>query len=243
MTDWYGDLRVEPDTAVLAKANAAVQRLGTTALLETSIGTSPLMSFVEWLAGVEQAHYLLLDHPDETAALFAAMHRVLLRTTEIVLAQCPADLFYFIENTSTTLISPEQYRLHCLPILGEYARMGQQAGKLIGLHMCGHLKALLPDLAKLPVAAFEAFTTPTVGNTTLRDGRLGCPVTCLIGGTNAALWLRPADEIIAQIKADLDSLPHHRGLVITSGGMMPPACAPATIRAVCEWVRQYPARW
>lgn len=243
MTAWYEDRHVEPDAAAVAKAAERVSQSGGTALVETSIGTSPLMTFVEWLAGVEQAHYLLADHPGEIEELFAAMHRALLRATEIASAKSPADLFYFIENTSTTLISPEQYRRYCLPHLAEYARLGQQAGKLIGLHMCGHLKAILPDLAKLPVAAFEAFTSPTVGNTTLLDGRRACPATCLIGGTNAALWLRPAGAIIAQIEADLKALPHHRGLIVTSSGVMPPACAPATIRSVCEWVKQYPACW
>ena len=51
---------------------------------------------------------------------------------------------------------------------------------------------------------------------------------CLIGGTNAALWTRPAVEIIAQLATDLDALPHHRGLVVTSAGVMPPCCAPDT---------------
>jgi len=32
------------------------------------------------------------------------------------------------------------------------------------------------------VAAFEAFTSPTLGNTTLLDGRTACPDKCLIGG-------------------------------------------------------------
>jgi len=81
-----------------------------------------------------------------------------------------------------------------------------------------------------------------VANTTLLDGRSACPDKCLVGGTNAMLWLRPAGEIIAQIEADLDSLPHHRGIVVTSAGVMPPLCGPETIKQVCEWVRQYPAR-
>jgi uroporphyrinogen-III decarboxylase len=110
------------------------------------------------------------------------------------------------------------------------------------LHVCGHLKALLPDLARIPVRAFEAFTSPTVGNTSLLDGRLGCPNTCLIGGTNAALWMEPADAIIAQIRKDLDVLPHHRGIVVTSAGVMPPACKPETIKKVGDWVKAYPVR-
>jgi hypothetical protein len=109
--------------------------------------------------------------------------------------------------------------------------------------MCGHLKALLPDLETLPVAGFEAFTSPAVGNTTLADGRVACPGKCLIGGTNAALWLRPAKQIIAALERDLDALPHHRGLLPSSAGMMPPAAAPEAVRQVAEWIHRYPARF
>ena len=35
------------------------------------------------------------------------------------------------------------------------------------------------------------------------------------------LWLKPANEIIAKIEQDLDELPHHRGIVVTSAGVMP----------------------
>ncbi len=110
------------------------------------------------------------------------------------------------------------------------------------LHMCGHLLGLLSTLATLPVDGFEAFTTPPVGNTTLLDGRTACPDKVLIGGTNAVLWLESAERIIAEIEADLDALPHHRGIIISSAGMMPPDCRPETIKQVCDWVHTYRAR-
>src|SRR5512142_534045 len=102
--------------------------------------------------------------------------------------------------------------------------------------MCGHLKGILGDLAEIPVHGFEAFTAPTLGNTTLLDGRTACPDKCLIGGTHAMLWLEPSRRIIGQIEAWLDELPHHRGLVISSGGVMTPRCRPETIRNVSRWL-------
>ena len=110
------------------------------------------------------------------------------------------------------------------------------------LHMCGHLKHLLPELAQIPVRAFEAFTSPTLGNTSLLDGRSACPDKCLIGGTNAMLWTTTAGKIISKIEEDLSEMPHHRGVVVTSAGVMPPLCKPETIKRVCEWVKEYPAR-
>ncbi len=129
-----------------------------------------------------------------------------------------------------------------MPQIGEIGRLAVAAGKRLGLHMCGHLKALLPDLATLPAVAYEAFTSPTLGNTTLLDGRTHCPNVCLIGGTNAMLWTKPAAAIIAGIEEALDALPHHRGIVLTSAGVMTPLCKPETIREVGEWVRSYAVR-
>ena len=242
MIEWYEDGQVEFDADALEKSKASAAETGQRALIGTGIGESPLMLWVEHLAGIENAHYLLADCTAEVEALFDVIHRSLARRAEIICEHSPADVFYMTENTSTTLISPEQYRRYCLRHLGEYARIANAHCRPMVLHMCGHLKALLPDLATLPVSAFEAFTSPTLGNTTLLDGRTACPSTCLIGGTNAMLWLRPANEIIAKIEQDLNALPHHRGIVVTSAGVMPPRCKPETIKAVCEWVKTYPVR-
>lgn len=242
MTEVFEDVTVELDADQLRKARHQAERIGQDALTGHFIGESPLMHWVEWVAGVENAHFLLMDHQQEVEALFEAMHGVLLQKTRLLCEYSPADVFYLIENTSTTLISPDQYRQYCTRHIGEYARLTKAADRNLILHMCGHLKALLPDLAQIPAQAFEAFTSPTLGNTSLLDGRSACPDKCLVGGTNAMLWTTTADGIISKIEEDLNELPHHRGIVVTSGGVMPPMCKPETIKRVCEWVKQYPAR-
>jgi hypothetical protein len=242
MTEYYRNLTVEPDPAALEIARALVESNGGEYVSGTAVGESPLMYFLEWLAGIQNAQYLLQDHPTECAGLFAAMHGVLTRKMEISAELNPADILYLIENTSTTLISPRQYRAFSTLHLQAYGAITRQAGRILILHMCGHLKQLLPDLSTLPVEGFEAFTSPTVGNTTLGDGRRECPDKCLIGGTNAVLWLQPASKIITTLEQDLDALPHTRGIVITSGGVMPPFCEPGTIKEVRTWLNAYPTR-
>lgn len=200
------------------------------------------MMFIERLAGIENAHYFLMDHPDEVEELFAAMHEDLLAKTRVAADAGVADCYYFIENTSTTLLSPNQYEQYCARHIHDYGSILSDAGKRVVLHMCGHLKGLLDQLSALPVHAFEAFTSPTLGNTTLADGREACPDVCLIGGTNAMLWMKSSSETIARLEENFDALPHHRGLVITSAGVMPPMCEPDTIKEVADWVRSYPAR-
>jgi uroporphyrinogen-III decarboxylase len=242
MTRIMEDAAFELDTVQLEKSRQQAADIGASALAVSTIGTTPLMVWIEWLAGVEGAHFLLSDYPDEVESLFEVMRRGLLRKAELALENSPADAFYMIENTSTTLHSPEQFRRYARPVMKEVADRVRGAGKILILHMCGHLKAVLPDLAGVGAHAFEAFTAPTLGNTTLRHGRSACPDVCLVGGTHAMIWTQPADAIVRDLEQSLAALPHHRGLVITSAGVMPPLCAPATIRSVCDWVKAYPAR-
>ncbi len=242
MAAWYRDARVEVNEDNLVKGRERIAAAPDDAVWVDGIGESPLMMFVEHLAGVENAHFFLLDARDEVEDLFDAMHQNLLRKAEVAADKSIADATYLVENTSTTLISPAQYKRYCFPHITAYGSVIEGAGKRVILHMCGHLKGLLEQLNQLPVHAFEAFTSPTLGNTSLLDGRTGCPNTCLIGGTNAMLWLKPANEIIAKIEADLDELPHHRGIAVTSAGVMPPFATPDTIKAVGDWVKTYPLR-
>lgn len=242
MTAFYRDSRWEVDREALELARAGKAALGETAVSVGGIGSSPFMQWIETLAGIENAHLLLADYPEAVGELLEAIHVPLLQRAELLAVHHPADIFYLMENTSTTLLSPDQYRRYNQPHLHAYAACLRAYDRSCVLHMCGKLLHLLPDLATIPAAAFEAFTSPPLGDTTLAAGRRACPTTCLIGGTNAVLWLRPAHEIIAELERHLTELPHHRSLVITSAGIMPPATTPDTIRTVCEWVKGYAAR-
>ena len=240
MTEVFRDCTPEPDTQAIESTKERIKNLGESAVFASGIGTSALMDWVERLAGVENAVFLLFDHEKTVQDLFDAIHGVLVRACHVAAETNPADLIYLTENTSTTLISPQQYEKYNFPHIREYGDILSKAGRRLVLHMCGKLKALLPQLAKVPAKAFEAFTSPTLGDTTFLDGRTACPDKCLIGGTNATLWTKSAGEIIRQIEADLDALPHHRGIVVTSGGVMTPLCKPETVKQVCEWVKSYP---
>jgi hypothetical protein len=239
MQEWFNDCQYSVDQENIEKGKIIRNTLGDRGITAENIGESPLMYFIEWLAGIENAHYLLIDHPQDVEGLFATIHGNLLQKTKLVTEKSIADMLYFTENTSTTLISPQQYRDYCLSYINQYGEIINSEGKFFVLHMCGHLKQLLPDLITTVASAFEAFTSPPVGNTTFYDGKKNCPDKCLIGGTNATLWLCSPQEIIHQIEIDLEKLHDHRGIVVTSAGVMPPYCKPETIKEVCNWVKNY----
>jgi uroporphyrinogen-III decarboxylase len=240
MTLFFSDAVCEFDSDQLDQALATVERVGENGVVTTGIGVSPLMDWIQHLAGIENAHFMLWDYREDVENLFEAMHALLCRRAEIIAEKSPAPVVFSTENTSTTLISPAMFRRYCYKHLLDYGNILSSAGKLHLLHMCGHLKDVLSDISKLPAVGIEAFTSPTLGNTTLKDGRTACLNQCLVGGTNATLWTKSKEVIFSQIKHDLDELPHHRGIVLTSAGVMTPLCKPETIKAVADLVKSYP---
>ena len=241
MAEWFRDIVNDYTQEAVETAKAACVHAGEGSLWATALGESPLMYTIEWLAGID-THYLLFDYRDEMEELFDAIHRDLLKKAEILCAHSPSDVIYMIENTSTTLINLEQYRDYCLRQVNEYGEYIRGSGKRYFLHMCGHLKALLPLLRQTNAHAFEAFTPPTLGDTTLTDGREGCPDKCFLGGTHAEMLISSADRVIGYLDDQLSRLPHHRGIVVTSGGMTPKFAQHEMLREVCEYVKTYPVR-
>lgn len=240
MSLFFSDATCEFDSIQFDQASAVMETIGEDGIATTGIGVSPLMDWIQHLAGIENAHLMLWDYREDVESLFREMHAFLCRRAEIIVAKCPAPVVYSVENTSTTLISPALFRRYCYGHLLDYGNIVSSAGKLHVLHMCGHLRDVLADVARLPAAGIEAFTSPPVGNTTLKDGRTACSGKCLIGGTNAVLWTKSAEEIFGQIRHDLDELLHQRGVVVTSAGVMTPLCKPETIKKVAELVKDYP---
>lgn len=241
MTEIFRDRQTDIDTEALEKARDRYAAIGDDAVVAAGIGTTALMDVLQHLAGIENTHFFLMTHPQEMQDLFNAMDAVLRRRAELLAETQVADIYYIVENTSTTLISPEQYRRFCKPCIAGIGDLLGEADCILTLHMCGFLKALLPDLNEVGAQVFEAFTSPPVGDTPLQDGREQCPDVCLFGGTNATLWLQPPERIVAEIERDLAALPHRRGIILSSAGVMPPACPPEAIRQVCRWIHSCPA--
>lgn len=242
ITECFNDCTIELDTDKLEQAKHEEMKLGQSALSADIIGRTPLMDFVNYYAGIENAHYLLTDYKEEVEELFEAMQKVLIRKVEILCEYSPADVLYLQEDTSSSLISPSQFRTYCMNQIQQCESIIEASSRIYHLHMCGHLRDILPDLSTLKASSFEAFTSPPIGNTNLIDGRNLCPEKCLIGGTNATLWMQPVKNIIEKIEKSLAVLPHHRGLIISSAGVMPPMVKPQKIKEVFEWLKNYKLR-
>ncbi len=230
-------LKIERDEDGARAAGEEVEAIGERGITRTGWGTSPLMHLVEHVIGPESTVYFLADYPDDMDELIAGMHQANLAWATAVAENTPADGVVSVENTSTTLISPELFERYCLPHLVDYGRAITGAGKMHELHMCGLLKDLLGRIDTIPASCIEAFTAPPLGNTRLVDGKALAPSKAFVGGTCVnTWWQRTAEEITEYIAGELAACPDHRGIVVTTAGVAPPACPAETFRAVGEWI-------
>jgi len=224
---------VDPAQADAARARQA-QLASTHAVTTTGIGPSPLMSLIEHDAGPENTFYLMADEPelfDETVELMHAARMTELRDR---LPHEVSDTFWLTENTSTTLISPALFKRYCVPQLRNYGDLIVEHGPIAVHHMCGRLNDLLETIDGLPAQANEAYTTRPLGDLSLAEGRRRMPSKALIGGTNATLWLEPAETIIEAVAADVAACPDRRRIFLTSAGVLPPLVPFEKARRVIE---------
>jgi uroporphyrinogen-III decarboxylase len=242
MFRWYcKDTTYAVDPAVRAEKKTRQDQLEKDDVVTSaSIGPSPLMQMIEHLCGPENMTYLMYDEPELFAEVLEEMHQDRLRMLTEALPNQVSDTYWMTENTSTTLISPKMFEDYCVPYLTTYGNMILENEMIPVHHMCGHLNAILEQIDELPAMANEAFTTAPVGNTSLADGRTRMPSKCLIGGTNATLWLDSAENIIDDIEKDLADCPDRRKIFLTSAGVLPPAVTPEKAKTVVDAIKEMP---
>jgi uroporphyrinogen-III decarboxylase len=210
---------------------------GDTALPVTGYVTSPYMELVERLVGLENLVYFLHDYPSDMEELMEVMHQDQLRKLKALLPRTSIKYIFSMENTTVDLVSPQLFRRYCVPHLTDYGKLIESFGKFHMLHMCGKIKQLLPDIDRIPALAIDAFSPPSVGNTAIRDGVVGCPTKVIIGGTNAVWWLEPEDRIVEMILHDIAEGGRTEGLVLQGPWEFAPRITPEKIRNVWRAVR------
>ena len=127
-------------------------------------GPSTIPKLLENDMGTVQFYYMLNDYPAEVEALIEVIHRKELAAFE-ALADGPCDTITLCENTSTYYISPDIYRRFNGPHVKDFVDIVKKRGKTALLHMCGHVRDLLPDIKKTGADGVHALTPPSTGNT------------------------------------------------------------------------------
>jgi uroporphyrinogen-III decarboxylase len=143
--------------------------VGDQGLYAEALDGSPIQQLIQTEMGHAGFYYLLADYRREMEALLDVMHARRLAEYEIMAKHTAADVVIPMENTSTLLTSPAIYERYCLPHLRDYVDAVHRYGHKAVLHMCGHLKALLPLIRRTGLDGINGLTPPPVGDTTFED--------------------------------------------------------------------------
>lgn len=238
MTEYYSKIRYSVSKEALQRHEEQM-KANADRLFMFSMPASPIMELAQYTMGLENFAYMMADYPDETDDLIDAINGANIRMHRTVCEVSPAKYFLSVENTSSTLIGPDLFNKYCNVHLTQYNQVMAEYGKKQILHMCGKLKALLPGIAEIPAIAMEAFSSPTTGDTTIRDGYDMLPGKSLIGGSAATTWILPTpEEIAGRILTDIEEAGTTAGLFLSSGGVMPFSATPEIIANVWNIIKK-----
>jgi len=146
-------------------ATDAVDRMvGDDGLVMRFWGPSTIPRLLQYDIGVAPFYYLLQDHRRDMERLIATMHERELEAFKI-LAGGPCAVVALVENTSTAYISPDVYRRYNGPHVRDFVEAVHAAGKTAIVHMCGHIKGLLPLIGHTGLDGIHALTPPPTGDT------------------------------------------------------------------------------
>jgi len=137
-----------------------ILKVGERGVVRIDFGTTPLMVLLQNFIGIENTYYFLCDFKEEMEELMELMHNENKEILKLILSNTNVDGVVCVENTSTTLLSPEIFKKYCYGYLKEYGEIIKATDKFYELHMCGKLKALLPLIDNLPADCIEAFSAP-----------------------------------------------------------------------------------
>ncbi len=153
-------------------------------LSRVSVNTSPVQRLLEYDMGLENFYALLTDEPDLMRELLTVMMRNYAEECRLV-ATLPVQSVRLVENTSTTMISPQIYEELSLIQVARACEIFHRENKIVISHMCGLLKDLLPLFPRTGIDGIHSVTPPPVGDTTFEmvyaalgdsfrvEGRLG----------------------------------------------------------------------
>lgn len=234
----YENTVIQPD---FERFEADMKHYGDDALLLPTIGVrskTAFQSMVEHWVGTENLVYALYDEPAIVEECLAVMMAKDEENVRISL-ESGADGFIFWEDSSTTNISPAMFEKYTLPEINRWGQMIHKEGKLLIHHACGHIRDLIPLMARSDVDAIESITPLPTGNVTLAQAAKGLPEhIALIGGLDPVRLLRGSLEEVCQDARNLLRDMEGRRFILANSDSCPPGVEYEKFLAVSDIVKE-----
>jgi len=238
----YENMRIIPDSAGFKDD---VKVLGEEGLYVPAIGTEYKTCFqglVEHWVGTEELAYALADTPELVGDCLNVMKQRALETVKASLETDAAEAFIFWEDSSTTNISPAFFEKYAAPEISEWAKLIHEENRLIIHHACGHIKDLLPYMAKTGIDAIESVSPPPTGNIEIWDAAANLPDgIALIGGIEPVNFLKLSSPELEKYAGDLLSRMKdikRRGYILANSDSCPPGVAVEKFKLISDIVKR-----
>lgn len=159
---WAGArFETRDDCPVHAKIDTEI---GVDGIVTRFWGPSTIPMLLEMDMGMSNFYMMMCEYPERMEALIQTIHEKQIQAFEI-LAHGPCEVVILCENTSTMYITPDIYRKFNGPHVKDFVDIAHAAGKLAIIHMCGHVRDLLPLIRQTGLDGVHALTPPPTGNT------------------------------------------------------------------------------
>lgn len=182
-------------------------------------GPSGVLENLIALVGYDQLCYLLADEPDLVREIVDKIGASLLAHYELAAQYESVGLIIINDDMgykTQTMISPTQLRSYILPWHKRMAESAHKAGKLVALHACGQLKAIMDDIITMGIDgkhSYEDVITPVEDAYELYGSRIA-----ILGGIDMDFLCRAEPEAIYRRScAMLERAENRGGYALGSG--------------------------
>jgi len=234
----FDDMVVEEDYALF---NQACEIYGDEALLVPMLCPKPnlkssFQSLLEYWVGTEELIYAVSDYPETVEDTLESMKRVTAETAKIS-SESKAEAFITWEDTSTTNISPVMYEKYILPEINGWCDILHNCGKLYIQHACGHLKNLIPLIAKSKIDCIESISPPPTGNIEIWEAKEVLPSDIsLIGGIEPTVFLNSSVSELKEYTEQLIKKMKGSRFILANSDSCPPGVTIEKFQIVSELV-------
>jgi hypothetical protein len=165
-----------------------------------------VMGTESWCEGV-------LAYPEEFDALMESLTRLHKTQVEIA-AESPAEVIWFPDNVTGSIMSPDRFERYCAPIYDYACSVLKQAGKLSFAHYDGANLPLKDQIAKTGFDIVEAFTPPPMERMSVAEARAAWPDKVLSLNFPGNLFREPSEFIKRWTRTYIEEAGDPKGFVI-----------------------------
>jgi len=146
------------------KTSAEIESIGEDGIAMITVPSTPILQLIMFDMGLAAFNYFLVDYPEKMKKLLDIMTEKTLTAAKLSM-EAPGYVRLIPENSGTRLVSPSQFKEHCLPVLQEFSKLSRLNDKKLLMHACGHLKLLMPMIAQSGIDGIESLSSPPTGDT------------------------------------------------------------------------------